>query len=620
MNRKTLLSLLVVVLVASFVSACSSSKKAPPPITVQLAPAPPGALEVSHSVQIGAQVTSDTAGAGVDWTLACTSADCGSIAPAHTASGGATTYTAPSVVPTGGTVTITATSTTDTTQSASADVTINPLGSNGALANGNQYAFLVTGIDTTGFYSAAGSFTTDGAGNITDGEEDYTNVDVSELGDTLTGTYNIGSDGRGTITLTAQAAGVDDPNVGVAGVETFSVSTTSDFVNNPAHLLITQADGSATSSGTIDLQNAGAFGGGIGAGNFVLAITGQDLSTITATTFGGVLSADGAGNFGVAATPGSGGFIDGNDGGASGTFDPTGGTYTTFDANGRGTATFLGLDFTLYMVGPEVFRIVETDTNFMSGGSVYGAAPGAAFATSAVTGSFVFVDNGQESAVGPVGAAGQITAVGDGTLSAGFADASEAGTISSGAVTGTYTVPDSTLPRAVVDLAIAGGTGNIEFFDVYLTDPALNLLDPNNTAVQSGALLMENDATANGIGFVIEQADPSTSTVAVNYGINLQLDPETGFESDFVGQGVSDGAGNINGNLDFSAVGTPATTVASVMTFAADGANPGRATGTIDIGTGPGALVYYQVTTAQVVFIFADPTFIDAGVGFMISQ
>src|SRR5271169_2853691 len=109
MNRKTLLSVLVVVLVASFVSACSSSKKAPPPITVQLAPPPPGALEVSLSVQIGAQVTSDTAGAGVDWTLACTSADCGSIAPAHTASGGATTYTAPATVPTGGSVTITAT-------------------------------------------------------------------------------------------------------------------------------------------------------------------------------------------------------------------------------------------------------------------------------------------------------------------------------------------------------------------------------------------------------------------------------------------------------------------------------------------------------------------------------
>ena len=102
MNRKTLLSLLVLVLVASFVSACSSSQKAALPITVQLAPAPPASLEVSTSTQLAAQLVNDTAAAGVDWSVTCTSSDCGSIAPAHTASGGATTYTAPATVPTGG--------------------------------------------------------------------------------------------------------------------------------------------------------------------------------------------------------------------------------------------------------------------------------------------------------------------------------------------------------------------------------------------------------------------------------------------------------------------------------------------------------------------------------------
>ena len=244
MNRKTLLSIFVVVLVASFVSACSSSKKAPPPITVQLAPAPPGALEVSLSVQIGAQVTSDTAGAGVDWTLACTSADCGSIAPAHTASGGATTYTAPSVVPTGGSVTITATSTTDTTQSASADVTINPLGSNSGLAQNNQYAFFVTGVDANGFYTAAGSFTSNGDGTLIDGGEEDFNDAVLATTDTLTaGTYSIGPDGRGTISFTANNGGVPDTDLPNGGLQTFNVVTTTDFVNTGSHLLIVEADG-----------------------------------------------------------------------------------------------------------------------------------------------------------------------------------------------------------------------------------------------------------------------------------------------------------------------------------------------------------------------------------------
>src|ERR1700723_383533 len=206
MSRKSLLSLIVLVFVASFVSACSSSKKAPLVISVQLAPAPPAALEVGMSVQLTAQTINDTAAAGVDWSVSCTSSDCGSISPAHTASGGATTFTAPATVPTGGSVTVTATSTTDPTQSASATITINPLGNNGGLPMGAQYAFFVTGVDSTGFYSAAGSFTSNGDGTLIDGgEEDYANINVSQLGDTLVGgTYNIGTDGRGTISFTAE--------------------------------------------------------------------------------------------------------------------------------------------------------------------------------------------------------------------------------------------------------------------------------------------------------------------------------------------------------------------------------------------------------------------------------
>ena len=92
MSRKTLLSLLVVIFVASFVSACGSSHKAALPITVQLAPAPPASLEVSTSTQLAAQLVNDTAAAGADWSVTCTSSDCGSISPAHTASGGATTF------------------------------------------------------------------------------------------------------------------------------------------------------------------------------------------------------------------------------------------------------------------------------------------------------------------------------------------------------------------------------------------------------------------------------------------------------------------------------------------------------------------------------------------------
>jgi hypothetical protein len=73
-----------------------------------------GSALTGETANLVATVTNDSYGAGVDWSLKCTSAlgNCGSLIPAHTASGGVVTYKAPPSVPTGGTVTITATATT----------------------------------------------------------------------------------------------------------------------------------------------------------------------------------------------------------------------------------------------------------------------------------------------------------------------------------------------------------------------------------------------------------------------------------------------------------------------------------------------------------------------------
>jgi len=78
---------------------------------------PADTLQINQSVSIGYTVANDPLNAGVALTATCGSPVCGSFS-----NGG--TYTAPSVVPTGGTVTITATSLTDTTKSASVKLTI----------------------------------------------------------------------------------------------------------------------------------------------------------------------------------------------------------------------------------------------------------------------------------------------------------------------------------------------------------------------------------------------------------------------------------------------------------------------------------------------------------------
>jgi hypothetical protein len=94
------------------------------PISVSLAPPPPGTLQAGASTPLRVVLNNDVANAGVNWTVICGSSDCGSFKPTQTSSGVATTYTAPAVAPTGGTVQVTATSVTDPTKAASATISI----------------------------------------------------------------------------------------------------------------------------------------------------------------------------------------------------------------------------------------------------------------------------------------------------------------------------------------------------------------------------------------------------------------------------------------------------------------------------------------------------------------
>jgi hypothetical protein len=94
------------------------------PISIGFAPSPVTTLAAGTSTQLRAVVNNDAASAGIKWSVACGSSSCGSFSPTQTASAVATTYTAPSAVPTGSKVTVTATSATDSTKAVSATITI----------------------------------------------------------------------------------------------------------------------------------------------------------------------------------------------------------------------------------------------------------------------------------------------------------------------------------------------------------------------------------------------------------------------------------------------------------------------------------------------------------------
>jgi hypothetical protein len=128
-------SVTVTATTSSGTSASSSATItiAAPAISVTLT-SPPTSIAAGATASLIATVANDTQSKGVTWSVSCsTSGACGSFSPTSTASGAATTYTAPAAIPSAGTVTITATSVTDTTKSASVTITITAPGVSVAL-------------------------------------------------------------------------------------------------------------------------------------------------------------------------------------------------------------------------------------------------------------------------------------------------------------------------------------------------------------------------------------------------------------------------------------------------------------------------------------------------------
>ncbi|MGC2331501.1 MAG: putative Ig domain-containing protein [Candidatus Acidiferrales bacterium] len=77
------------------------------------------------------------------------------------------------------------------------------------LLSGN-YAFEFSGFNTNGAVVAAGTFTSDGVSKISSGVADFNTIAGTPSGGTLetfTGTYTIGTDGRGTLTFNTSASG-----------------------------------------------------------------------------------------------------------------------------------------------------------------------------------------------------------------------------------------------------------------------------------------------------------------------------------------------------------------------------------------------------------------------------
>jgi hypothetical protein len=594
MNRKTLLVVLTLALAVA-ASACGSSSP-----TVTISTPPPATLEINNSATIAATTTHDS-GEGVDWSCA-PAGSCGTLNPTHTASGATTVYTAPSV---SGTVTITATSTKKASVAATATVTISPVATVGTLTG--TYTFYINGFDAANGapYSVAGSVAFDGAGNITGGEQDFFDTATPTIitADPIiagSGVVTVGDDGRGSITITPTTA----------APETLSIT-----VVNGNHALIEEFDANATSAGSLDLQTAATSVPSNGN-----AFTLNDIED--AFVFGGVVTSDGTSTFTAGEAD------DDAEGTATFGFDPSvGSSFSGTDASGRGTIVLndaaVGgtLQFAYYVVGPEAFRLIETDGVAFAAGSMFGQGSGAgSFTPASLTGSFVFGNAGRAGGgIGIYAAAGQFTTDGSSAFTAGVADANlgDGTPVLAGDLTAltTYFVDANGYGGVALTGATTDGIAN---FGVYLTDPAINVADPNNTSGGGSAVMLDLDAGTLGAGIVVPQVAGATApgNLAFNQdGIYVNATNASPF--DLVGQILSDGTSAFSGLADFNDLlntgMNPSVTVSG--TIAADSTNPGRSTVvlTVNGSATPNNITVYQASSALALHVDTDNSAADVG-------
>ena len=252
---------------------------APPAIAVSFTTQPPSSMVVNTAASFGATVSNDTKNSGVTWSVACGSAQCGTVNPTSTASGVATTYTAPSVVPTPATVTITATSVSDTTKTASASITV-ATAPPPAFADGT-YVFHFSGQDNNGPYYVAGAFAVKG-GLITGGEQDFTDPILGSSDQLIASNSTITATGNKITVVLATA----NSQIGVGGYEILHGTIVSS-----TRVLVSEFDSFAAATGSIDLQtNTAALSGG-----YAFAINGWDATgAANQLVIGGVLNFSGS--------------------------------------------------------------------------------------------------------------------------------------------------------------------------------------------------------------------------------------------------------------------------------------------------------------------------------------
>lgn len=370
----------------------------------------------------------------------------------------------------------------------------------GSFSNSNlmgTYVFSISGLDNAGApFAIVGTIAADGTGGngkggISGGTIDIVDAEFTPVfGVSINGNgfYSVGQDGRGQATI------------GTSTTNPFNSNLTFDFVlTSSSHGLITEFDGNASGSGTIDLQTSGLTQASL-AGPYAFSFSGVDgntfdtLATAGAFTLGadGTIAAGADEDFNDADLP----YIDQSLSGSV-ALGPSSTPATTL------SSTLGGLTFDVYAIDSTHLKFIETDALEFLSGDAYSQT-----SATVPTGNLAFTTAGFlgapiASAV-PFAAGGYMNTDGGGGI-AGSEDENDDGSPSPAAVTFSANYSSAGTGRFVLNnfANFIGGTQ-------YAAYPS-----------SGGLLLLEIDGF--GVTTGVAYAPQSTTTFASGQGYGLNL-------------------------------------------------------------------------------------------------
>jgi len=451
---------------------------------------------------------------------------------------------------------------------AALDVTVNPPVVNNAELNG-QYAFSFQGFSSNQPENIVGSFTADGAGNLTGGLED-----LNSTSQAFVGTYAIYADNRGIFKLMTSPGGTD------LGTFRFAVGSISAGVASKARF--EEFDTSGTrGGGFIEKQDPTAFSTAKIAGDYAFGV-----SSVIRSISSSIGNFGAAGRFTAAAGAISSGSIDEDDNGTVTSNTAFTGTYSVA-ANGRGTLT---LDVTgspnpvnavFYVVSSSELLVQSSDAadvNSLFAGTILQQTGAGTFSNASLNAASVIGLHGVNSSAGndvvlgilSIPSAGNFTLAADENNAGAMTALNQAGNYAA-AANGRVTVTGTSHP--LVFYLVGANQG---FVVGTVADASTGFFEP-----QTGGPFSATSANGN---FFFGPSTPG-STFANSY--------DSGVEA-------YNGTGSVTGTIDSNPINPPISiqTFTDAYTIAASG----RGTMTTS------AAIFYLVSPSKFVLM-------DGGVG-----